>query len=66
MANIVWGVGVEPKCLTDRTQMCFYIIPLQGGSGDPIAGGHTQEQVPRQPRGRRGKVKRLKEGSNEN
>lgn len=64
MANIVWGVGVEPKCLTDRTQMCFYIIPLQGGSGDPIAGG--KEQQPRQPKGRRGKVKRLKEGSNEN
>ena len=64
MANIVWGVGIEPKCLTDRTQMCFYIIPLQGGSGDPIAGG--KEQQPRQPKGRRGKVKRLKEGSNEN
>ena len=64
MANIVWGVGVEPKCLTNRTQMCFYIIPLQGGSGDPIAGG--KKQVPRQPKGRRGKVKRLKEGSNEN
>ena len=64
MANIVWGVGVEPKCLTDRTQMCFYIIPLQGGSGNPIAGG--KEQIPRQPKGRRGKVKRLKEGSNEN
>lgn len=64
MANIVWGVGVEPKCLTDRTQMCFYIIPLQGGSGGVIAGG--KEQAPRQPKGRRGKVKRLKEGFDEN
>ncbi|NDG30048.1 hypothetical protein EB118_08205 [bacterium] len=64
MANIVWGIGVEPEYLTDRTQMCFYIIPRQGGSEDPIAGGHTQ--VPRQPKGRRGKLKRLKEGSNEN
>ena len=65
MADIVWGIGVEPKCLTDRTQMCFYIIPRQGGSGDPIAGG--KEQQPRQPKGRRGKVRKiLKEGSNEN
>ena len=67
MANLVWGIGVEPKSLTDRTQMCFYIIPLQGGSGDLIAGGRAQEEVPRQPKGRRGKVqKRFKEGSNEN
>ena len=64
MGDIVWGIGVEPKHLTDRTQMCFYIIPRQGGSGDLIAGGHTQE--PRQPKGRRGKVPRqTKEGSNE-
>ena len=65
MADIVWGIGVEPKCLTDRTQMCFYIIPRQGGSGDVIAGGKQQE--PRQPKGRRGTVQsQLKEGTNEN
>jgi len=66
VASVVWGIGVEPKCLTDRTQMCFTIIPLQGGSGDPIAGGKKQE--PRQPKGRRGKVQQAttKEGSNEN
>jgi hypothetical protein len=45
--------------------MCFYIIPRQGGSGGPIAGGKQQE--PRQPKGRRGKVQsQLKEGTNEN
>jgi hypothetical protein len=38
--------------------------PPSGGSGAVIAGG--KEQQPRQPKGRRGKVKRLKEGSNEN
>ena len=66
MASVVWGIGVEPKCLTDRTQMCFTIIPLQGGSGGVIAGGKKQE--PRQPKGRRGKVQQVttKEGSNEN
>jgi len=65
VAGVVWGIGVEPKCLTDRTQMCFTIIPLQGGSGDPIAGGKQQE--PRQAKRRRGKVPRqTKEGSNEN
>ena len=65
MADIVWGIGVEPKHLTDRTQMCFYIIPRQGGSGGVRAGGKQQE--PRQPKGRRGKVPRqTKEGSNEN
>ena len=65
MGEIVWGIGVEPKCLTDRTQMCFYIIPRQGGSGGVIAGGKQQE--PRQPKGRRGKVQsQLKEGTNEN
>jgi hypothetical protein len=64
MADIVWGIGVEPKCLTDRTQMCFYIIPRQGGSEGVIAGGKQQE--PRQPKGRRGKVQsQLKEGTNE-
>lgn len=65
MADIVWGIGVEPKHLTDRTQMCFYIIPRQGGSGDLIAGGKQQE--PRQPKGRRGMVQsQLKEGTDEN
>lgn len=65
MAHIVWGLGVEPKHLTDRTQMCFTIIPLQGGSGDTIAGGKQQE--PRQAKRRRGKVPtQTKEGSNEN
>ena len=33
MATVVWGIGIEPKCLTDRTQMCFTIIPLQGAQG---------------------------------
>ena len=67
VANITWGIGVEPKDLTDRTQMCFYIIPLLGGSGEPIAGGEHKE--PRRPaKGRRGDVKqsRLKEGTVEN
>jgi len=68
VANITWGIGVEPKDLTDRTQMCFYIIPLLGGSGEPIAGGQTQQEKPRRPaKGRRGKTqKRLKEDSVEN
>jgi hypothetical protein len=65
VADVVWGIGVEPKHLTDRTQMCFYIIPRQGGSGGMIAGG--KQEAPRQPKGRRGKVPRqTKEGSNEN
>jgi hypothetical protein len=50
MATVVWGIGIEPKCLTDRTQMCFTIIPLQGAQGD--------RQVARQPKGRRAKVLR--------
>ena len=54
MARIVWGLGVEPKCLTDRTQMSFTIIPLQGGSGDLITGG--KETKSRQPKGRRDKI----------
>jgi len=59
MAEVVWGIGVEPKCLTDRTQMCFYIIPRQGAQGD--------RQVARQPKGRRAKVTtQTKEGNNEN
>jgi len=59
MAEVVWGIGVEPKCLTDRTQMCFYIIPRQGAQGD--------RQVARQPKGRRAKVTtQTKEENNEN
>lgn len=52
MANIVWGVGVEPKYLTDRTQMCFYIIPLLGDSEGRIAGGQ-QTPVPKRRRNKR-------------
>lgn len=55
MARITWGIGVEPKCLTDRTQMCFYIIPGTGGSGELIAGGKQQQSKPRHPSGERGK-----------
>lgn len=67
MAKITWGIGVEPKPLTNRTQMCFYIIPLLGGSGEMIAGGkHSKgkHNEPRRPTGRRGKVQkeRFKEG----
>lgn len=55
MAKVVWGIGVEPECLTDRTQMCFYIIPGTGGSGGMITGGQVvQSPEPRQPKGRRG------------
>lgn len=67
MAHITWGVGVEPKDLTDRTQMCFYIIPGTGGSGDVIAGGRTQTRSARHPTGGRATVQsRVKEGTNEN
>ena len=68
MADIVWGIGVEPKCLTDRTQMCFYIIPLQGAQGDRQVASRNNKQVARQPKGRRAKVQaqQTKEGSNEN
>jgi hypothetical protein len=54
VARVVWGLGVEPKCLTDRTQMSFTIIPLQGGSGEMITGG--KETKSRQPKGRRDKI----------
>jgi len=68
VAKITWGIGVEPKPLTDRTQMCFYIIPLLGGSDGLIAGGRTQ--ISRRPKGRRDMIsktkKRLKENSVEN
>ena len=57
LAKIVWGIGIEPKCLTDRTQMCFTIIPLQGTQGD--------RQVARQPKGRRAKVLRQGRENNE-
>ena len=67
MADIVWGIGVEPKHLTDRTQMCFYIIPRQGAQGDRQVASRNNKQEPRQPKGRRGMVPRqTKEGSNEN
>lgn len=65
MAHIVWGIGIEPRPLTDRTQMCFYIIPGTGGSEGGITGGKTQ--APRRPKGRRGMVHtQEKEGSYEN
>ena len=60
MADIVWGIGVEPKCLTDRTQMCFTIIPLQGGSEGMITGGKKTKS--RQPKGRRDIVRTHREG----
>ena len=67
MADIVWGIGVEPKCLTDRTQMCFYIIPRQGAQGDRQVASQGDRQVERQPKGRRAKVTtQTKEGNNEN
>ena len=66
MADIVWGIGVEPKHLTDRTQMCFYIIPRQGAQGDRQVASRNNKQEPRQPKGRRGKVQpQTREGSNE-
>lgn len=59
MATVVWGIGIEPKCLTDRTQMCFTIIPLQGTQGD--------RQVARRAKHRRAKITtQVKEGTDEN
>jgi len=64
MATVVWGIGIEPKCLTDRTQMCFTIIPHLGGSGVMITGGNEYES--RQPKGRRDIVRtQKKRGSDE-
>jgi len=62
MADIVWGIGVEPKCLTDRTQMCFYIIPRQGAQGDRQVASQGDRQVARQPKGRRDIVRTHREG----
>ena len=62
MADVVWGVGVEPKCLTDRTQMCFTIIPFQGAQGDRQVASRVDTQVSRQPKGRRDIVRTHREG----
>ena len=62
VATVVWGIGIEPKCLTDRTQMCFTIIPLQGAQGY-VKG---DRQVARRAKRRRANLTtQVKEGTDE-